>query len=271
MALNSSLPSELQPAPGAVRCPRDGAGEPGHPAFGTAMQPGSLRVTTAGNRPLEFGKNINGAGMAAVQTIGNVGDPAPIKPALRLCPSCRVCVRRAVSVSVVPHRHAWLRPLSRSRWHSFVPQACCLSHACLPDPHGLGAAFKLQAGAAGNRWCPACHCHPPSPGVLPKPRQGPLSPPATGLGGPIRAEAPAAACEPSAPRIGATAAPGGGTASSKALRHGGAFCLTLAKPLSPLLLLLSIFPLAFLIKEDYRFPSLSPGFILKRLNDMLTP
>lgn len=183
---------------------------------------------------------------------------------------CCVCVHCAASVSVVPHRHAWLRPLSHSRWHLLVPRACCLSHVCLPDPHGLEAAFKLQVGAAGNQRCSACRCHPPSPGMLPEPRQGPLSPPATGLGGPIRAKAPAAACEPSAPRIGATAVPGSGTASSKSLRHGGAFCLTLTKPLSPLLLL-SIFPPAFLIKEDYRFPSLSPGFILKRLNDMLTP
>lgn len=80
-----------------------------------------------------------------------------------------------------------------------------------------------------------------------------------------RVKAPLAAGERSALQSRAVAAPGSGTTSSKALCHHGAFCLACAKLLSPL-----FFP-SFLIKEDYRFPSLSPGFILKRLNDMLTP
>lgn len=91
---------------------------------------------------------------------------------------------------------------------------------------------------------------------------------AIGLGVPSRVKAPVAAGERGAPQIRAVAAPGSGTASSKALCHQGVFCLACAKSLSPLLY---FFPPAFLIKEDYRFPSLSPGFILKRLNDMLTP
>lgn len=214
MALNSSLPSELQPAPGVVSCPRDGAGEPGHPTFGTAMQPGSLHVTTAGNRLLGFGKNINGAGMAAVQTIGNVEDPAPIKPVLRLCPSCRTGTHGSVPchaaggtcschelvacpMCVCQTPTGWKQP-SSSRWElpgtngALRAAATPLLQGCSPSPVRVPSRLlprdwvapserrRLRQRASpvprgsGPRQRPAVAPHPPKPYATEGPFVSPL-------------------------------------------------------------------------------------------------
>lgn len=234
------------------------------------MQLGSPDVTTAGNWLLGFGKTINGAGMAVVQTISDVVDlwtwhpsnPVPHRHryelAARVPPSLvmqLVAVVRATGSSHIPHISA--RPTQAgSSVQAQLPRGSCREPLvpCVPvAPRPLLWGYSQSPGGA---W----------------PRQGPFSPPALlpqDWVAPVERRHPWQ-CEPLAWRLGATAAPSGSTVSSKAPRCGGAFCLTRAKPLSPLLLLSIFFP-AFLIKEDYRFPSLSPGFILKRLNDMLTP
>lgn len=73
MALNSPLPRESQPAPGAARCPRDGAGAPGHPPLGTAVEVGDGRKGLLG-----CGNGESGATVALAQTAGDVVDSAPI-------------------------------------------------------------------------------------------------------------------------------------------------------------------------------------------------
>lgn len=180
----------------------------------------------------------------------------------------------AASVFVVPHQHR--RELVARAAPSLVsslPVPCvfCKSLAGReqrsrrePPVPCMALPFPLLRVLVAPAAAPGCS---QSPGGA-RPQRGSLWP--WDWVAPAERRRPQQRASPVPRESGVLAAPGGGTASSKAPRHRGVFCLAHAKPLSPLLLL-SIFSPAFLIKEDYRFPSLSPGFILKRLNDMLTP